>query len=191
MIFVVAGDIETEATLIKPCRNSSKVLCTNERAPILAEEPPQASPRAATVEMEGETFELNVAWPTVMLQHPDLYPLDVASYVLTNGDSSRLKKRLKIDEPLAISVSSASYTPGDVPGWFQVSVECEGQNVERCREIIMEEIERLQTEPVTEAELAKVKQQKAAEHVFSQQTVQAIAESLARSYQSTGDPLFG
>ncbi|MAT16161.1 MAG: hypothetical protein CMJ46_12935 [Planctomyces sp.] len=190
MIFVVAGDIKPDAVMEQIKNEFSGFKRTHNRGPVLADEPPQASPRETTVEMESETVELSVAWPTVMLQDPHLYPLDVASYILTNGDSSRLTKRLKIDEPLAISVSSASYTPGDVPGWFQVSVECEPENVERCREIIMEEIERLKMEPVTAAELAKVKQQKAAEHVFSQQTVQAKAESLARSYQSTGDPLF-
>ncbi|QDU82280.1 Peptidase M16 inactive domain protein [Polystyrenella longa] len=190
MIFVVGGDVQTEDILNQVKEQFQGFLRTHDRGVVLAEEPPQASPRETTIEMEGETVELSVAWPTVMLQDPELYPLDVASYVLTNGDSARLTKRLKIDEPLAVSVSSASYTPGDVPGWFQVSVECKAENVERCREIIMEEIERLKTEPVSAAELAKVKQQKAAEHVFSQQTVQSKVESLARSFQSTGDPLF-
>ena len=131
-----------------------------------------------------------LAWPTVPLQDPDLYPLDVASYILASGDSSRLVRRLKIDQPLAISVSSSSYTPGFVKGWFDVTAECKPENQATVRKIILEEVERLRTTPVTDAELAKTKRQVSAQHVFAQQTVQAQARMLASSYLSTGDPLF-
>ena len=40
------------------------------------------------------------------------------------------------------------------------------------------------------AELAKAKKQKAAELIFERQTVQQAADSLGRSFMTTGDPLF-
>lgn len=190
MCFVVTGDVDTDKVLEQVKKRFSNFQRTTERGPILAAEPDQASPRSVRIEMQGETSILSVAWPTVPLQHPDLYPLDVASYLLTHGDSSRLVRRLKINQPLAISVSSASYTPGFVKGWFEISVECGPENTDQCLKIIMEEIDRLKTEPAEAAELAKVKRQKAAEHVFGQQTVQAQAEALGRSFHATGDPLF-
>jgi zinc protease len=190
MTFVVAGDVNTGdvlETVLAMFRNFQR---TTERFAVLAEEPEQASPRSTRLEMEGPTTNFALAWPTVPLQHPDLYALDVASFLLTNGDSSRLQKRLKIDNPLAISVSSFSNTPGFVRGWFQVATESEPATVAEIRRIILEEIERLKTEPVSVQELAKVKRQKAAEHVFRQQKVEDQAESLSESYRSTGDPLF-
>lgn len=190
MTFVVAGDVNTGdvlETVLAMFRNFQR---TTERFAVLAEEPEQASPRSTRLEMEGPTTNFALAWPTVPLQHPDLYALDVASFLLTNGDSSRLQKRLKIDNPLAISVSSISNTPGFVRGWFQVATESEPATVAEIRRIILEEIERLKTEPVSVQELAKVKRQKAAEHVFRQQKVEDQAESLSESYRSTGDPLF-
>ncbi len=63
-------------------------------------------------------------------------------------------------------------------------------DVDACRKIVFEEIERLKSEPVKEGELAKAKRQKAAEHVFAQQKVENQAEMLSESYRSTGDPLF-
>lgn len=190
MVFCVVGDVKTDEVLELVKQNFAGFRRTTERAPVLPVEPDQASPRSTTIEMPGKTVSLNLAWPTVPLQHVDLYPLDVASYLLTHGDSSRLRKRLVVDEPLAVGVSSASYTPGFVKGWFQVSVECTPENVEKCKAIVLEEIDRLQRELPGEAELAKVKRQKAAEHVFGQQTVQNQAESLVRSYLASGDPLF-
>lgn len=190
MVFVVAGDVKTDKVLDEALKNFKTFHRSADHDPVLADEPDQASPRSARIEMEGQTSRYLIAWPTVPLQHPDLYALDVASYLLTNGDSSRLTKRLRVDEPLAVGVDSASYTPGFVKGWFQVEVECQGDNVEKCRKAILEEITRLANQEVSEKELDKVKRQKSAEHVFGQLTVQAQADSLARSFLSTGDPLF-
>jgi len=190
LIFVVVGDVDTEHVLAEVLKNFQNSQRTTERTVVLPVEPDQASARSARVEMAGETTHYSVGWPTVMLQHPDLYALDVASYLLANGDSSRLGYRLKIKEPLAIDVSSSSYTPGFVKGWFDVTVQCEPKNTAACHEAIFEEIKRLQTDLVGEEELKKVKRQKAAEHVFGQQTVQEQANALAFSFISTGDPLF-
>jgi zinc protease len=190
MIYIVTGDVNTQQVLDHALALFKDFQRTTERGVVLAEEPDQASPRSTRMEMEGETTHFSIAWPTVALQHPDLYPLDVASYLLTYGDSSRITRRLKVEQPLAISVDSSSYTPGFVKGWFDITVECTPDNVAKCRQVVDEEIERLKRELVSPAELAKVKRQKAAEHVFGQQTVQAQADSLARSFMSTGDPLF-
>lgn len=190
MTFVVVGDVETDAVLADVLALFKTFQRTTERGEMLPVEPEQASPRSTRIEMEGETVHLALAWPTVALQHADLYPLDTASHILTNGDSSRLVKRLKIEEPLVVSVSSASYTPGFVKGWFEISAECKPKHSDKVRQIILAEVERLKTEPVSSAELAKAKRQKAADHVFSQQTVENQAETLASSYRSTGDPLF-
>ncbi|MCA9097172.1 MAG: insulinase family protein [Planctomycetaceae bacterium] len=190
LVFVITGDVKTEEILSELVKHLKGFHRTTERGVTLQEESEQASPRNLTMEMEGATTDLSVAWPTVPLQHPDLYPLDVASYILTNGDSSRLVKRLRIDRPLVTSVDSASYTPGFVKGWFQVHTSSDPANVQVVSELVWEELERLKTEPVSEAELNRAKRQKSADHVFGQQTVQNQAEMLANSYLATGDALF-
>jgi zinc protease len=190
MTFVVVGDVQTNDVLDTVLAMFKDFRRTTERQEVLPEEPEQASPRSTRLEMEGPSTHYSVAWPTVPLQDPDLYPLDVASFILTHGDSSRLMRRLRIEQPLAINLSSVSNTPGFVKGWFQVTAECQPRNLAEVRRIIFEEIERLKNEPVSAGELAKAKQQKAAEHVFSQAKVENQAEMLAESFRSTGDPLF-
>lgn len=190
LVFVITGDVKTEEILTELVKHLKGFHRTTERGVTLQEEMEQASPRNLTLEMEGATTDLTVAWPTVPLQHPDLYALDVASYILTNGDSSRLVKRLRIDRPLVTSVESASYTPGFVKGWFQVHTTSDPAMVQIVGDLVAEELERLKNEPVSEAELSRAKRQKSADHVFGQQTVQNQAEMLANSYLSTGDALF-
>ena len=190
MTFVVAGDVKTDDVLNQVLAAFKTFQRTTERYDVLPDEPEQASPRSSRIEMEGPNVNYAVAWPTVMLQHPDLYALDVLSFILSNGDSSRLVKKLRVEKPLAINVSTMSNTPGFVRGWFQVTAEANPKDIDEVRQIIFAEIERLKTEPVSEAELAKAKRQKAADHVFHQQTVEDQAEMLSESYRSTGDPLF-
>jgi zinc protease len=190
MTFVVAGDVKTDDVLDTVLAMFKTFQRTTERYDVLPEEPEQASPRSSRIEMEGPTVHYAVAWPTVMLQHPDLYALDVLSFILSNGDSSRLVKKLRVEKPLAISVTTMSNTPGFVRGWFQATAEADPKNIEEVKTIIFAEIERLKTELVSDTELAKAKRQKAADHVFHQQTVENQAEMLSESYRSTGDPLF-
>ena len=78
----------------------------------------QLSPREAVREMDGATYDLALAWPTVELSHPDMYALDVAAYILGEGESSRLVQRLKYDKQAVLSVAPISETPHYVAGMF-------------------------------------------------------------------------
>jgi len=190
MVFVVVGNVKTAEVLQEVAKHFQGAPRGRETQIIFPEEPRQVSPRKCVRTMEGDALDLIESWPTVALSHPDLYPLDVAAYILTEGDSSRLARRLKYEQPLALSVSSASLTPHYVPGLFAVFASCPPENREEVQKIIREEVYRLTREPVGAAELAKAQKQKSAEFVFGKQTVQDLAESLGRSYISTGDALF-
>jgi len=190
MVFVVVGDVQTDAALGEIAKQFADARRGLETPVTLADEPRVLSPRQAIREMDGETVDFALAWPSVELSHPDLYALDVAAYILTEGESSRLARRLKYEEPLALGVESASYTPHFVPGMFLIQAATTPEKYEAARRAILEEIARLKKEPVDEKELAKAKKQKAAELVFGRETVQELADSLGSGFISTGDPLF-
>jgi zinc protease len=189
-IFVVVGDIETQAVLDHVARQWAGTSRSYETYVALPDEPQQVSPREAIREMDGPTYDMAVAWPTVSLSHPDLYALDLAAYILGEGESSRLVRRLKYDRPLVLSVAAASNTPYYVRGYFAVIAAAGPATWQQAGDAILQEVYRLRDEPVGPAELAKAKKQKAAELVFQRQTVQQAADSLGRSYLETADPLF-
>ncbi len=189
-VFVVVGDVDTEAVLEEVAKQWAGTPRGNETYVAMAEEPQQLAPREAVSEMDGTTYDVVLAWPTVELSHPDLYALDVAAYVLAEGDSSRMVRKLKYDDQLVLSVSSASYTPSFVNGWFAVFASARPETWQKANDAVLREVYRLRDEPVSEAELQKAKKQKAAELVFGRQTVQDAADSLGRSFISAGDPLF-
>lgn len=189
-VFVVVGDVQPDAILEEIARQYRGTGRSAETYLPLGEEPLQLSPRQAIREMEGDMTDFVLAWPTVKLSDPDLYPLDVAADILSRGDSSRLVRRLQREQPLALRVDAVSATPEYVRGWFGIMTTCAPERYDQVRQIILDEITRLGDELVPEAELNRAKKKKISDWIFDQESLTASAESLGRSYIATGDPLF-
>ncbi len=189
-VFVVVGDVKTREILEAVARQWAGTPRGRETDVPLAAEPEQLAPRQAAREMEGKTYDTVLAWPTVKLSDPDMYALDLAAYILGEGESSRLVRRLKYDRPLVQSIAAVSETPHFVRGYFAVEASCLPERWRPATEAILGEVYRLREELVDEAELAKAKKQKAVEWLFDRQTVQQAAESLGRGFLAAHDPLF-
>ena len=189
-IFVVVGDVKTDEVLNRIAKAWTGTPRGVETYIPMVDDPRQVSPREAIREMDGKTYDLAFAWPTAKLSSRDLYALDVAAYILAEGESSRLVRDLKYEKQLVLSVDSASYTPYFVDGWFGIFAVSRPETWQAASKEILEAVYRLRNELVTPAELQKAKKQKAAELVFSQQTIQEAAGSLGRGYLTTADPRF-
>jgi len=85
---------------------------------------------------------------------PEAFALLVMNDILGGGGfTSRLVKRIRSDEGLAYSTSSAFGVGTYWPGTFQVSFQSKSPTVAYASKIALEEIERIRTELVTEEEL--------------------------------------
>jgi zinc protease len=188
-IFVVVGDVKTQDVLDLVAKQWDKPR-GRETFIALPEEPEQVAPREAFREMDGTVYDLAIAWPTVTLSNRDMYALDLAAYILGEGESSRLVRQLKYESPLVLGVNASSNTPHFVRGYFAINAACTQDTWQKASQEIVRQVYRLRDEEVTAGELAKAKKQKAAELVFQHQTVQQQSESLGISYLSASDPLF-
>ena len=189
-VFVVVGDVRTKQVLDEVAKQYVGTPRSHETYVPFGDEPEQLSPREAVREMEGATYDMVFAWPTVKLSSPDLFALDVAASILGEGESSRLTERLRNQEQVVLGVTAVSDTPHYVAGMFAVMAVSPPQTWEKAAEGIQREVYRLRDEPVGPEELAKAKKQKAAELVFGRQTVAQMADSLGRNQLSADDPLF-
>lgn len=191
MIVVVVGDVETPAAL----EHIRTAFGSGERrllpAISLPEEPPQLGKRTATKAMDIAQAYLSLSFRTVPLTHTDLYALDVLSDILSQGDSSRLVKRLKDDLQLVYSIDASSFTPAYVSGSLTVWATLEPDKLPAAEAAILRELYQLKDTPVHPEELAKAKKQKIAEYVFGQQTVQGRARNLGLDMLSAFNPNFG
>jgi zinc protease len=189
-VFVVVGDVKAQEVLDAVAKQFADTPRGYETYVALEDEPEQLSPRETIHEMDGKTYDVVLAWPTVKLSDPDMVALDVAAYILGEGESSRLTQRLKYEKQLVLSVASASDTPSFVNGFFTVFAASNPETWQAASDEMLKEVYALREELVSPEELAKAKKQKASEAVYARQTVQEAANGLGRDYLATNDPLY-
>ena len=188
MLFVVVGDVDTKAVLGRV----RQALAGFERGRCPDLSLPPVAPLAGVrrvVKPHKELTEVlaDLSFQTIPLVHPDLYALDVLSYVLTKGRAARLVRRIERDKKLVTSISSSSWTPAWGRGVFDLSFRSDPNKADAAEKAILGELRAVVEKGVTAAELARAKRQKVADLAYSQQTAQSIAGTLAGDFLSTGD----
>jgi predicted Zn-dependent peptidase len=112
--------------------------------------------------------------------------LDVISTILSDGQSSRLYKRL-VDSQLALSAGGGFEDALD-PTLFRISIRPRsGVDPAVTEKALFEELARLQTEPVPEAELRKAKNQMLAGLYRRLKTIEGRANLLGSYEVFQGD----
>ena len=100
---------------------------------------------------------VQIRWHAVPFVHKDSYALDVLSSVL-NGRTGRFYKAMVEDATIATGQPYAYFMGQRYAGSFEIGAElAEGITHEQAEAALLAEITKLKNEPVTERELAKVK----------------------------------
>ena len=189
-IVSIVGDVDRDEVMAKV----KQLMGGWEREPLytasLPTEPEQVAPRMAYKEWPGEVAYLRIAWPTIHLSHPDLYPLDLLAGVLGNGESSLLSRAIKDELGLAYDIGAYSFTPHYSKGVFVVNAVVPGDQVEDAVNAVKAEIEKLRTAPPDEDEIRRAKQKIIADYTFGLQSADALAASIGRDLVGTNDPYF-
>ena len=94
-----------------------------------------------------------------MRSNPDYAKLQVMNQVLSGGFSGRLFKVVRSDLGLAYAVFGSYGSGSFYPGTFTAGVMTQSESTAEAIEAIIEQIERLQNEPITEEELQQTKDQ--------------------------------
>ena len=122
----------------------------------LPQEPVQTQPRRQTVERDVPLDAIFKAYHMVARRHPDYQACDALSDVLSSGRSSRLYRRLVMDEKLFTELD-ASVTGDIEPGLFLVKGKLSpGVSLEQGEAAIDVELRRICDTPVDQRELDKV-----------------------------------
>ncbi|MBI4483054.1 MAG: insulinase family protein [Acidobacteria bacterium] len=156
--------------------------------PVSTMEPPQEGEKRFDVEAQSQPILL-MGFHKPDILHKDDAVFDVVTGVLSGGRSSRLYKSLVKEKKIAAAAGGFPDFPGvKYPGLFLFfSVPVPGQSNDANEKAIEEEIERLKKEPVSEAELKKVKNQARARLIRQLQSNSGMASQLAFYQAVTGD----
>lgn len=155
--------------------------------PVLTREPAQRGMRRVEVEFDARP-SLRMGWRVPSVLHDDTPALAVLSALLTGGRTSRLHRRLIMDDRLATFVS-ASRGPGDMfPNLFTLDVSTRAPHTpDEVMEVVEEELARMRREPPTIEEVARVQRQVAAGRVRQLRSNLGLAFQLASSASALGD----
>jgi zinc protease len=136
----------------------------------------------------------NIQLPGLMLGYrippyteADFYAIDMLGYVLSNGQSSRLNKKLVEEEQSAIQVFAFPFPLEDGGLFVTFAIANAGKQLSDMEGPIDAEIARLQTELISDSEYEKIMNQIENDFVSSNGRISGIAESLSDYYLYYGD----
>ena len=185
-VLVIAGDFKT---------SKAKSLVEKYYGPLPYKEVPQVKvvmeplqtvQNNAFVRQEVQNTSLNVAFQGLPQGADEMYALDLASYILGAGSSSRLHKRLVYSSQLATSSQAYHYSLKD-HGLFNIGVSLKpGASREKALDLVYNEIFKLRTQKVSEAELQKAKTLAMKSFVDGLVTIDEKARALAATEIVTG-----
>ncbi len=150
-------------------------------------EPPQ------TVEVRDTVYD-NIQLPAVIEAYhmpaqgtKDYYALSMLTALLSQGESSRLYKKLVDKDKLALQVVTFPLDLEDPSIFLLLAIDNFGKAPNEVESDIQQEIVRVQDSLITDEELTKIHNQKETEFVENNRTVQGKAMQLANYYLFFGD----
>jgi predicted Zn-dependent peptidase len=185
---VIAGDIDPQETRRLVEKYFGPIPAG--KVPDRAMPPKVELPGEVRVEMEAgvELPRVVIAWPTPAYFAPGDSDLDLLAQVMTTGKTSRLYKRLVYDDQIAQDVSS-SQSSGQLGSKFVVTATAKpGHTPEELLEAIRQEIQKLQTGAISDAELGRARTTFLAHEAFGLEGVGERADIINSFVHYTGDP---
>jgi zinc protease len=135
--------------------------------------------------MRDEKLTLHVQLPVIIGAyhipegaHSDIYVLELIQQILSEGESSRLYKRLVLKEQLALAAGGVVFSHED-PGLFVTYAFYLPQNdATKIRQILDEEVRGLVSGNIDALELKKAQNQLASKAVFASERVASLATQM-------------
>ncbi len=189
MTLVIVGDVDREQTRAEVLR------LFGQQAPTLlpvrprTAEPPQEGLRFSVLDMNVEEFYLYLSFPIPAATDDDVYTLDLLSYILGGGESSRLVQSLQADKELVNWISIHAYTPQDA-GMFIAAAALERDKLREALEEILAALFRCKQELLSPAELARARTNLESDFIYRRETVQGQARQLGYFLTLFDDPDF-
>ncbi|QDE29735.1 insulinase family protein [Shewanella polaris] len=186
-LVVITGDVKLAEV---------KALANQYFAPIPAQAPPKAV-RTIEPEQKGErrvfVKKESVSTPNIMLayhvpatSHADYYALDLLASMLSEGNSSRFYQAL-VDKQLAVAAETYMPMSFDPNLFYVLGVANAGVSAETLEQALIEQINLIATQGVTQQELEKVKNIKLMDFYRTMETINGKANTLGTYELYFGD----
>lgn len=174
MFLVVSGDFDSKEMKKSVQEKFGEFVDYKLRKTTRAKEPKQNSIRISVEQSSFQQTSCYLTWRIPNVRHKDIAALEVLSFILGQGDSSRLMRALRIQKPVTNGVGSFAYSMQD-DGLFAVSMNLQKENLEEANAGLLKELSDVLTIPPTPAEMHKAVTNIASQEIYSLETVDNIA----------------
>jgi zinc protease len=179
---VLVGDFDAKEALALVTQYLGRVPKSDKPVPRdIPKEPKQIKERRVTIREEWPLPAVVVAHHITYDGHPDSYPLHIASKILSDGQSSRIYRKLVYEKGLALAAFGGGNIIEDPNLFFAVAIVQPGKTAEETTNALIAELDRLRNEPVSAAELQQAKNQFARDYILGRESVQSKADQLGHA----------
>ncbi|MFP2910732.1 M16 family metallopeptidase [Pyxidicoccus sp. 3LFB2] len=186
-VLYIVGDIDPKKTLALVKKYYGNIPRGPAPAKVLNAEPEQKGERRALVRHPAQSPALMLGYRGPSAREDDTFTLDVAQYVLTKGEGSRLVRSLVYEQKLCVSIMldwSWRIDPGTILFYLELKPDSDPQKVEAA---LYAELEKLAREGVTERELQKAQNNLRSDHMRELATNNGRAHALGHYEALLGD----
>jgi zinc protease len=177
MVLVVVGAVRADDARRAALETFGRLREEGPPRPAVPPAPPLDRERRVDVPRPEQQAYLGLAWRTAATNEPDVYAVDLLTYILGDGPSSRLNQQLRERDRLVYTIESG-YGAWEKAGVVTVTARLDRQNADRAERSILDVIRRVREEGVTEAERERAIITAESNYAFDIET----AEGLAKTY---------
>jgi len=188
IVIGVAGDVDPEAAIKRIEQLTANIPTGSFLPEPVPYEPLPIAPREVAQEADLESAMADIGFPSVAIGHPDLFSLDLLSFILGGGRGSRLDKALK-ETGIVDSINASNYTPQH-PGLFMVSMRMDPAKTTSAVQTVFDQVRQAQQGPFAAAEIDSAKKALLHGYLAQRQAVTEQATDIAGFEVMVGDPAF-
>ncbi len=179
---VIVGDFEASAAQDLVTQYFGRIAASDRPVPRdIPEEPSWDGERRVALQEDWPLPAVVIVHQITFDGHPDSYPLHFASKILSDGQSSRIYRRLVYEDQVALTAFGQGEIIEDPSLFFAVALVQPGRTPAEAERALRDELERLKTELVTPRELERVKNQFARDYILGRTSNQQKAAHLAHA----------
>jgi zinc protease len=147
----------------------------------IPKEPPQTKEKRVTLQEPWPLPAVVVAYHVTYDGDPDSYPLHIASKVLSDGQTSRMYKKLVYDKQMAVAAFGNANLIEHPNLFYTVAIVQPGHTTQEVTDALIAEFDRLKSEPISDHELQRTKNQFARDYILGRESNQQKAGQLAHA----------
>ena len=184
---VLVGDFNTNTALSIIEQNYSKIQVNPVKRQCITKEPTQTGEKRVEYRKPAEVYSFMVGFHTPDINNPDIFALEILRTILTDGESSRLQKKLIYDKEIALSVYSDFSWRID-PTLFVFYIQMKpNYSSEMGEKLLYDEIEKIKNGDILDKDIIKAKNKIESYFFKSIKTTLGWGEKIGLSEMLFGD----